>query len=942
MSEIQKKRDIVNRKELSARIGELTRDLGEAAGREVLVRTLKGAYAAGFEEVRRRSEAGENGRITARSLSYLTDQIIRVLFDYATGTAYPLGNPTTSERLSLVATGGYGRGELAPYSDVDLLFLFPYKRTPWVENVAEFILYVLWDMGLKVGHAVRTTKECLRLSKGDLTIRTSLLDARYIWGDQALFDVMRVKYLKEIVAGNGRQFVEDKLAERDARHLRMGDTRYVVEPNLKEGKGGMRDLHTLFWIARFLYGVSDISGLVEEGVITAEEARQFKKAEDYLWTVRCFLHFLAGRGKETLTFDVQPDLARQLKYRDHPGLSGVERFMKHYFLTAKLVGDLTRVFCASLEARQQKKRILGMARFGRRRVIDGFMLQGGRLSLAGGESFADDPTKLIRIFAVADRLGADIHPDALRGIGQNLRSINAALRKDEEANACFMEVLTSKREPETNLRRMNEAGVFGRFIPDFGRVVAQMQHDMYHHYTVDEHTIRAIGLLSRIEKGELSDDHPVASRVIHKLSSRRVLYVAVLLHDIAKGRGGSHSVLGEEVSRKLCPRLGLSAAETDNVAWLVRNHLYMSNQAFKRDLTDPKTIEDFVAVIQSPERLRLLLTLTVVDIRAVGPNVWNAWKRQLLRELYEAAEESLIAGHMERGRAERVAERKKIAKAHLRWPARRFDPHAARFSDAYWIAEPAETHARNARLMNDADKNGQKVGVAAHVDDARDMTEVTIYAKDRRGLFMRITGALAELGANIVDAKIFTTSDGMALDNFTVQDTEGKPFDEPRKLARIKEIVERAVLTDHKPGKRINRLPAIGRRRRVLNIEPFVVFDNKASNSHTVLEINAGDRAGLLYDLACALYAANVSVVSAHIATFGARAVDVFYVQNLKGNKINRRDSLAKIEAALLAAAKGEVATGTKPGKAAKKKTARKSRSRNANAGAAPGNPSGG
>jgi [protein-PII] uridylyltransferase len=414
-----------------------------------------------------------------------------------------------------------------------------------------------------------------------------------------------------------------------------------------------------------------------------------------------------------------------------------------------------------------------------------------------------------------------------------------------------------------------------------------------------------------------------------------------LLHDIAKGRGGHHSELGEVIARKLCPRLGLSAAESDNVAWLVLNHLYMSNQAFKRDLTDPKTIEDFVAVIQSPERLRLLLTLTVVDIRAVGPGVWNAWKRQLLRELYEAAEESLIAGHMERGRAQRVAERKKIVKARLRWPAKRFDSHAARFRDAYWIAEGTETHARNARLMRDTDKNGLELGVAAHVDEARDMTEVTVYARDRRGLFMRITGALAELGANIVDAKIFTTTDGMALDNFTVQDSEGKPFDEPRKLARIKEIIERAVLTDHRPDQRINRQPAVGKRHRPLKIEPFVVFDNQASNSHTVLEINARDRSGLLYDLARAIYLAKVSVVSAHIATIGARAVDVFYVQNLQGNKIKRKDSLAKIEKALLAATRGESDAGSMPKKVGPKKTPRKAKPRNANAEATPGNPPG-
>ncbi|HEY9567880.1 MAG TPA: [protein-PII] uridylyltransferase, partial [Thalassobaculum sp.] len=505
--------------------------------------------------------------------------------------------------------------------------------------IVEYVLYLLWDMGLKVGHATRSCEECIRQAKADVTIRTSLLESRFLWGDEALYAELRQRFFKDVAAGPPLDFVEAKLQESDGRHHRLGDSRYVVEPNVKDGKGGLRDLHTLFWIGKYVYRVDDVLRLVDRGVLTVGEARRFAKAQKLLWTIRCWLHYFAGRAEERLTFEMQPVIAERLGYTDHAGTVAVERFMKHYYLTAKDVGDLTRIFCAAIEAQHKRRRpwirlprLLTEERFG------DFRIAADRITVADDEAFARDPVNIIRMFHEAQARNAMVHPHALRLITQNLHRIDAALRRNPEANRLFLEILAGRKDPAPILRRMSEAQVLGKFVPDFGRVVAQMQFDMYHLYTVDEHTLQCLSVLHEIETGALKAVAPIVTEIVHELLSRRALYVAVFLHDIAKGRGGDHSVLGERVARRLCPHFGMSDEETDTVAWLVRWHLLMSNTAFKRDVNDPKTVEDFVQVVQSPERLRLLLVLTVADIRGVGPHVWNGWKAQLLRDLYYRAD----------------------------------------------------------------------------------------------------------------------------------------------------------------------------------------------------------------------------------------------------------------------------------------------------------------
>jgi [protein-PII] uridylyltransferase len=894
---VPSRRALIDRRAVVAEVEAALAAARQEGRRQAVAAVLKRALEAGRAEIKRRIQATPGrGMELAAAQSFLTDQILRLAFDAAVNNLYGRDNPSAAERICLVAVGGYGRAEMAPYSDVDIMFLSPLSKTAWVEQVVESILYILWDLGLKVGHSTRTVDEMIRMARGDLSIRTALLESRYLWGDQALYDEAERRFAREIMAGEARTFIADKLAERDERHRRMGDSRYVVEPNIKEGKGGLRDLQTLFWIGKFTHQVRDAHELVEKGLFTAGEYRQFQRAQNHLWAVRVNLHDISGRAEERLTFDVQRELAARMTYANRPGMSAVERFMRHYFLTARAVGSLTALFLAHLEERHARSSWL--PKLARRPVrLNGFRVARGKLEAPTDSFFAEDPVRLVELFHLAGREGLEIHPMTLRQAARDEGLITEAVRQDRRANALFLEVLTSREDPETVLRWMNEAGVFGRFVPDFGRVVAKMQYDMYHHYTVDEHTIRAIGLLSRIEKGQLRDEHPLSSAVIRQLVSRRVLYVAVLLHDIAKGRGGDHSVLGEEVARKLCPRLGLSEAETDTVAWLVRQHLLMSATAFKRDLSDFKTILDFVEGVASVERLRLLLVLTVVDIRAVGPGVWNGWKAQLLTTLYNSAEEVLRLGHKQTGRRERIQARQERLRQVMAWEAAAFGAYAGRFPDSYWLAEPTDVLAANMALVTDADVAQRPITIRAAPDAGAGTTLLTVYAADHPGLFYRIAGGIALGGATIVDARIHTTRDGMALDNLTIQDPLGGPFDEPHRLERhIHDALQGRV----KLADRLTAKPLPRRRQEAFRVVPQVFIDNAASNRFTVVEVNALDRPALLYALTYALYGAKVTIHSAHVATYGERAVDTFYLTDLTGEKIDSPTRMKALEKRLL------------------------------------------
>ena len=898
IADVDHRRAIIDRRAVAERLNEL-RDGRKLAAEAAAI--LRGALEYGRAEVAKRLiEKPGDGRSAAQATAFLHDQLVRLVHDFVVERL--LDRPPAE--LALVGLGGTGRGEMAPFSDLDLMFLTAKAPTPEQERAAEAMLHLLWDLKLKVGHSIRSVPQLIALAKKDMTVRTAVLEARWLWGDEALFDAAMRRFRKEVVTGTAAEFVGAKLAERDQRHVKMGDSRYVVEPNVKDGKGGLRDLHTLYWIGKYVHGVERPADLVAAGLLTAAEFRRFDRAERFFWSVRCHLHQLAGRAEERLSFDYQTRIAEIMHYADRPGKSAVERFMQFYFINAKAVGDLTGLFLAQLDEQLGKKGFRFALPTIRRRPkrLAGFTLDRGRISVPSDNFFRADPVRLIELFAIAAREQLEIHPIAMRAAARDAALIDRKVRDDLRANALFLDVLTCVHRPEMVLRWMNEAGVFGRFVPDFGRVVAQMQFDMYHHYTVDEHSIRAIGLLAAIERGELKSDHPLSTAILQKqIASRRVLYVAVLLHDIAKGRGGDHSVIGAEIALKLCPRFGLDPAETETVSWLVRYHLLMSSTAFKRDLADPKTIEDFARQVQSPERLRLLLILTVVDIRAVGPGVWNEWKRTLLRTLFEAAEERLRLGHKQHGRAELVEARQQELAAQLGWKASAIRAHGRRLPDSYWLAEPLAWQVANARQVASAEAHigDATPNVVAEDDPESGATRISVFTPDREGLFYRICAGLAAAGANIIDARVHTTRDGMALDNLLVLDARGRPYGDRRLRARLVGSVE-AALSGAEPAL---PEPERGRARSsAFRVAPSVVVADKASSRTTVVEINALDRPALLASLASAIRRFGHQIHSAHIATYGERAVDVFYLTRADGKKLGPEE-IERLRAALLDAA---------------------------------------
>jgi [protein-PII] uridylyltransferase len=916
---ILKPRDIIDRRALALELESAAKAEGsDAARRGALIDALKAALKSGDDEIRRRLEGGKHsGNDCVAERSYLMDQIVRVLFDHAIDHLIRRGAPTTGERISVLAIGGYGRGELAPLSDVDLLFLLPYKETPFSEQLVEFILYSLWDAGLKVGQAVRSIDENILQAKADVVVRTTLLDARWVWGDQALASELKARFQKEIVKGSGAQFVQAKMAERDLRHEKTGDSRYRLEPNVKDDKGGLRDLHTLYWIAKYLYGVSDVRRLADRGLIDDDAAGRFVKAHEFLNSVRCYLHYLGGRADNRLTFDLQREIATRMHYSDRAGSTATERFMRHYFLVARDVGDLTRVFITMLEEKGRRKRLLRLPGALRRRTLDGFIVDGGRIGITEAE-IDEKPARLLQIFRVAQAHELDFKPDALRLIALHAKRATY-LRRSEEANAVFMDILTDEKGAENTLRLMSEAGVFGRFIPDFARVVAQMQYDMYHVYTTDEHTIRAVGILNRIEQGKLKDDLPIASEVVHKVQSRRALYVAVMLHDIAKGRGGDHSDLGADIALELCPRLGLTAEETESVSWLVRHHLLMSNTAFKRDLDDPQTIAAFADAVQSPERLRLLLVLTCADIRAVGPNVWNNWKATLLRELYNRADEYMSGGQNTATRDVRVAAAREALAARLKdWTEDARETFIASASPAYLLAYDLDIQERHMRFIRAAETKKQGIAVSFAVENKRDVTSMLVYTPDHPGLFAKIAGALALSGVSIVDASILTLSNGMALDTFYFQDYDGEPIVQETRLERIRARVVQALEGRIRLDKELARTAVlrVPMRAKAMEAPPRVIIDNGASKVCTVVEINGHDRPGFLYDVTKTLTDVGLQIASAHISTYGERVVDVFYVKDVFGMKVENETKLRQVRDALsktIGVAAGDVSVQAPP-----------------------------
>ena len=837
--------------------------------------------------------------------SKMIDAVILSAFDAINNYAFPIANPTTSDKLAVITVGGYGRGNLSPGSDIDLLVLTPYKMTPRIEQIVETLLYLLWDLKLKVGYAVRSLEETIVKARADNTICTTLLDARFISGNQDLWIKFNALFQSEILNKEKNNFFYTKLKERDSRHKKMGDSRYLLEPNIKECKGGLRDLNTIRWIISFMYQVNNSAGYIESGIMTKKEALFYDKAEKYFMNLRAIMHYYGTNDSDRLTFDLQLLIAEKLGYTKHAGSIPIERLMKHYYLFAKEVGYLTKSVLENIENKNFNKpnSLLKNLVFKFQKNKNGiFEFYNNKIHLAKGIKNID-PIDIFKAYDFSAEFNLNLSNELTNLIKLNIRKIDD-IRNDKKANYYFINILTNLLNSDKVLRNMNETGVLGRFIPDFQKVVARVQHDMYHTYTVDEHTINAISILRKIDNGEYESKYGLASKVIKQIVSKKVLYIALFLHDIAKGRGGDHSILGGQVAKNLCPKFGLLSDEVETVIWLVENHLLLSTIAFKRDLQDPKTIIDLKNKIQSAELLRLLYLLTVADITAVGPEIWNSWKDNLLKVVYDETLMEINGGGDQKSRTIREEKsRNKLRDSLIQWKEQEFIDYTNRFYSYYWTNISPDVHVRHASLILDADKENLKLKIFAEPLKDQGVTEVSIYTQDHLGLFARTCAALALAGTSVQDARIVTTKDGMTVNTFLVRSADASSIIEKKnRLKVLIETIRKTISEERNPKVLMKEFKSIQipSRRDSFIIEPRVLIDNLSSRSHTVIEINSKDKIGLLHTLASEFFSIGLHISTARISTYGVRAVDVFYVKNLTGGKIIEENKINLIKDKLM------------------------------------------
>ena len=769
-------------------------------------------------------------------LSDKTDEMFAVLTHFICAVLF---DSPDDPMPAAVACGGYGRRELAPFSDIDILLLIDENASEIQRERVLYLVYLLWDAGMKIGYAVRTPRECVEDARADMTVRTNLLEARLICGNEALFNDFSRRYEEFKAQEDVGAFVKDKLRERDERHKRTGQSQYMLEPDLKDGCGGLRDLHLLFWLFKYVFGITDMREAGARGILSDKTVDLFLKAHAFLDTLRCCLHFYRGRRGDILTMDAQQAIAKTLEYDDRSGgLSAVERLMKHYYIVSGAVGALSKYFTAVVQ-----DALAGGAKIEPIHGEDAFCLENGRIAFKQGAFIS--AVDLLKLFWLMHKTGRELAPNALQTVVGRVKEIRA-IRKLPQARALFFDILLSENSSVV-MHAMLDTGALCEMIPVFKRISGQMQFDMYHVYTTDEHTLKALEFL---QSAEQTSDTPF-------IQTRRALHVAVLLHDIGKGSGGGHAEKGAVLAQKTLNDLGLDDAEKEIVVWLIRNHLLMSEVAFKRDIYDPKTVAGFVEKVGSPERLRLLYALTAADIKAVGPAVWNGFKARLLSDLFKRALAAM--------RGDNVGER--LVSAFQK-------DLVARFRES-----------------------GEKAFFCVRNDVLPEMTEFTVVAKDRAGLFSSICGAMAVVGVSIVGATVITLDDVVA-DTFYVQDTDGAllgsglcgALKSEKKTKRLKDKIL-AALDDS------GALDAEVAQKRLSSAKkPFyyplkISIDDNQSDSCSLLEVDGSDCVGFLYAVAGAMTKAGLQIDSAHIYTYGAHVVDVFYVKTADGGKIAPADA---------------------------------------------------
>ncbi len=868
--------------------------------RSVVLTHLKAQLDAAMLYTRKRFDHGRlDGLETAHMIAAIHDKIITALWKFATRHIVVAENPTESERISLCAVGGFGRGEMAPESDVDLLFLIASKKgSAHTEALTEYILYMLWDLGLKVGHSSRTVEQCLKLAKEDQTILTSLLDMRFLEGDEKLSNDLYAAFRKTITKGKGRAYIAEKLMERDIRHAKEGNSRYVIEPNIKEGKGGLRDLHVLYWITRFLGGAANEATPISDpqftgayvglGLFDERAAQRFRRAADFLWRTRHTLHWTAGRATETLSFDMQVKLAPKMGHAVEEVEVAVERFMREYFTNARHVGALTRIACAKLESEKALRLPKGLSNLmpGSRRNLKNkdFILDRGRLMFANPMTLKEKPEQILQLFETAGRRNINIHPDAFSAIDFRSNLMDRDFRRNSDHAEIFKKILLGAKAPYATLKTMNEAGVLGRYLSEFGGIVSRTQFNMHHAYTVDEHTLRLIDNFDDLRKGRLEEGMPITTKIASKMTERQILtmMLACLLHDTGKGKG-DQCIEGAQLARRACNRMGIDSDITDDVSWLVRRHLDMSETAQRRDVTDPDTVADFAKLIGSIDRLDLLSVLTVIDIKSVGPGIWNDWKATLLRALYIGTK-NYLEGREDLAPAAKAASLKQQMQERLpEGMAASISPITDQLPNNYWLNFSMAKLVMQARFFETLLKSGHDVSsdsaTKTRVNPRRNVTELWVMTRDRPGLFRDLCLAITASGASIAGAHLNTGKNGLVMNVFYLNNKDGNAFasDSDHALDNLRQLSLKAA-KGQTDGLIIPR-SVKSRRAGAIPVKRRVKFEDTTQGQTTIIEVQGRDRPGLLYELARYLTEQGFNIASAHIENVGAMAVDAFYLQ---------------------------------------------------------------
>lgn len=786
--------------------------------------------------------------------------------------------------LALVAVGGYGRGELHPASDVDILLLLKRGDGKKIGAFAEPFLRFLWDMGLEIGHSVRSLADCKQEAKNDVTVATNLMETRLLAGDRDLFHKLR-KIIGPRKIWPSKKFFPAKRDEQRARHMRFDDTAYNLEPNIKEGPGGLRDIQTISWVTQRQFGTQQLHELVEHDFLSEHEHRALARGRDFLWQVRCGLHYLAGRKEERLLFDHQRALAKLFDFEDEKGVLAVEQFMKRYYRTIKELTLLNEILLQHFDEAFLQKGRAKIVPINRR-----YQSRNGFLEARNGKIFERYPFALLELFQIMQT-----HPElkgvranTIRLLRANLHRINTSFRNSLAARSLFMEILRSPSGITHELRRMNAYGVLGRYLPAFGRVVGQMQHDLFHVYTVDQHTIFVVRNIRRFAIAKHNHEFPLLSSIFENLVKPERLYLGGLFHDIAKGRGGDHSVLGEEEAETFCRLHNMSEYDTRLVSWLVRNHLAMSNTAQREDIFDAEVVRRFAQLVGDKDHLDNLYLLTVADMRGTSPKVWNVWKGRLLSMLYHATLHELRRGigkpiDLEARVRDLQTEFLKRLEAHG-VSNELAQQHWAHLDTDYLLRHDADSLAWHAQVILAAPASTTPLVAARHNAEGGG-TEIMVYTPDRKGLFVDMTAGIDRLNLSIWDARIHTTRDGYALDTFVVLDHANLPISDERELARIQRAMQEQM-QNPRPGRDMHH----AHRSRTLKhfpIETAVNFSAAPNGQSTVMEVVAQDRTGLLYQVALALAASSVRLVTAKIATFGERVEDIFFIVTPDGKLVS-------------------------------------------------------